>query len=104
MVTKNDALDIFLNQGYNYYSKAGDLRLAYTYENDFWESLTFTQVDIEDTVPGTKRVQTNQINGDSTEWVPYLMVFRAPSEHTFEGRHMDLELQFTHRNPEDFNP
>ena len=32
------------------------------------------------------------------------MVFRAPSEHTFEGRHMDLELQFAHRNPEDFNP
>ena len=31
------------------------------------------------------------------------MAFRAPSEHTFEGRQMDLELQFAHRNPEDFN-
>ena len=28
------------------------------------------------------------------------MYFRAPSEHTFEGRHTDLELQFYHRTPE----
>ena len=29
MVTKNDALDLYLNQGYNYYSKSGEDRLIY---------------------------------------------------------------------------
>ena len=30
------------------------------------------------------------------------MVFRAPSEHTFEGKQTDLEIQFYHRTPEGF--
>ena len=71
--------------------------------DDQWDSFGFMQVDVTDTVPGTKKVQTYQANGESTEWVPYMMLFRAPSEHTFEGRHMDIELQFVHRHPEDFN-
>jgi hypothetical protein len=31
------------------------------------------------------------------------MVFKAPSEHTFEGKHTDLEIQFYHSTPEGFN-
>jgi hypothetical protein len=29
-----------------------------------------------------------------------MMLVRAPSEHTFEGRHMDVEIQFFQRRPE----
>jgi hypothetical protein len=28
------------------------------------------------------------------------MVIRAPSEHTFDGKHMDVEMQFYVRRPE----
>lgn len=51
-------------------------------------------------VPGTKKATTVRPGDDTREWVPYFMLFKAPSEHTFEGRHTDLELQIYHRTPE----
>ena len=59
MVTKNEALDIHLNQGYNYYSSAGEIRLAFQNDRMFWDSFIYTQIEIDEIVPGTKRVQTN---------------------------------------------
>ena len=51
-----------------------------------------TPVQIDEIVPGTKRAQTVDHNGEASEWIPWSFAFRAPSEHTFEGRQMDMEL------------
>lgn len=63
-------------------------------------SYVLNPVNGDEIVPGTKKASTVQPDGELHEWVPYEMYFRAPSEHTFEGRHTDLELQFYHRTPE----
>ena len=45
-------------------------------------------------------MRTTDHEGISNRWVPTYFTFRAPSEHTFAGKHMDLELQFVHRSPQ----
>ena len=70
------------------------------YIDDHLESFVLNPVNGDEIVPGTKKASTVQPDGELHEWVPYEMYFRAPSEHTFEGRHTDLELQFYHRTPE----
>ena len=37
-------------------------------------------------------VKTTDRDGRLSEWVPWAMVFNAPSEHTITGKQMDLEL------------
>ena len=48
----------------------------------------------------TETVKTRSSKGEISEWNPWLIYFAGPSEHTFEGRHMDLEMGFIHRTPE----
>ena len=69
-------------------------------ETDWEDSFVLGPVNGDEIVPGTKRATTVQPNGETNEWIPYFMVFKAPSEHTFDGRQTDLELQFYHRTPE----
>ena len=98
MVSKNENLDLYLNQGYNYYSEGSGKTI---YIEEGWdESFVLGPVKGDEIVPGTKKASTVGPSGETHEWVPYFMVFKAPSEHTFEGRQTDLELQFYHRTPE----
>ena len=98
MVTKNANLDLYLNQGYDYYNLDSGRTMRISHNS--YKSFVLEPVNLDETVPGTKRAQTVQTNGEVNEWVPARMLFRAPSEHTFEGRHMDLELQLIHRSDE----
>ena len=90
MVTKNENLDLYLNQGYNYYNP--DFGRSPWHEKGWDDSIVLVQVDGAEAVPGTKRATTVQPDGETHEWIPYFTVFKAPSEHTFEGRHTDLEM------------
>lgn len=47
--------------------------------------------DIKDN-QGLKYMSTTDHEGYSKQWVPTYFTFRAPSEHTFATKHMDLEL------------
>ena len=44
-------------------------------------------------------VKTTDRDGRLSEWVPWQMQFKAPSEHTVVGKQMDVELQIAYRTP-----
>ena len=54
MVTKNANLDLYLNQGYDYYNPDS----GRTMRLDENEAFTLKPVNFDETVPGTKRAQT----------------------------------------------
>ena len=37
-------------------------------------------------------VKTTDRDGRLSEWVPWVIQFKAPSEHTIAGKQMDVEL------------
>ena len=90
MVTKNENLDLYLNQGYDYVNP--DIGRSPYIERGWDDAFALIHVGGEEIVPGTKRATTVQPDGETHEWIPWFTVFKAPSEHTFEGRHTDLEM------------
>ena len=98
MVTKNDNVNIYLQDAYGKYY--GEL-------DGYEKNLSRTMRDVTDSfllyhvpweIENPKKMRTVDHEGIDHEWVPVYFTFRAPSEHTFDGKHMDLELQFLHRN------
>ena len=99
MVTPSENLSVDLSKGHKIKQWSREdptWYIRHSTEGNFrWIDLELAKPDytnMSEIYEDVEFVKTTDRDGRLSEWVPWRMVFNAPSEHTIAGKQMDLEL------------